>query len=155
MSLVAKILTVSDSVYAGTRHDATGPAVSTALEAHGFLVVDHQVAPDGVVAVSTALTDLTTSFHGLVVTAGGTGFSPTDRTPEATRLVLEREAPGLAEAARSVSPLGRLSRGVAGTVGSALVLNLPGSVTGAVESLEAVVDVLPHALELLEGGRPH
>lgn len=155
MSLEAKILTVSDSVYAGTRRDGTGPAVSTALETHGFQVVAHQVAPDGVAAVSAALADLTTSFCGLVVTAGGTGFSPTDRTPEATRLVLEREAPGLAEAARSVSPLGRLSRGVAGTVGSALVINLPGSVTGAIESLEAVVDVLPHALELLAGGQPH
>ena len=155
MSLEAKILTVSDSVHAGTRPDGTGPAVSAALVAHGFHVVDHQVTPDGVVAVSAALADLTTSFHGLVVTAGGTGFSPTDRTPEATRLMLDREAPGLAEAARLVSPLGRLSRGVAGTVGSALVINLPGSVTGAVESLNAVVDVLPHALELLEGGQPH
>ena len=116
MSLEAKLLTVSDSVHAGTRHDGTGPAVSAALQDHGFTVVEHRVAPDGVAAVSRALTELTASFHGLVVTAGGTGFSPTDRTPEATRLVLEREAPGLAEAARSVSPLGRLSRGVAGTV---------------------------------------
>jgi molybdopterin adenylyltransferase len=155
MSVEAKILTVSDSVHAGTRHDRTGPAVGAALEAHGFEVVSRQVVPDGVLAVSTALTDLTTSFHGLVVTAGGTGFAPTDRTPEATRLVLECEAPGLAEAARSVSPLGRLSRGVAGTVGTALVINLPGSVTGAIESLEAVVDVLAHALELLGGGQPH
>jgi molybdopterin adenylyltransferase len=155
MSLEAKVLTVSDSVHAGTRHDGTGPAVSAALKAHGFQVVDHGVAPDGIAAVSSALADLTTSFHGLVVTAGGTGFAPTDKTPEATRLVLEREAPGLAEAARSVSPLGRLSRGLAGTVGSALVINLPGSVSGAIESLEAVVDVLPHALELLGGGQPH
>ena len=155
MSFEAKVLTVSDSVYAGARLDSTGPAVCAALESHGFHVADHQVAPDGVVAVSAALTGLTTSFHGLVVTAGGAGFSPSDRTPEATRVVLEREAPGLAEAARSVSPLGRLSRGVAGTVGSALVINLPGSVTGAIESLDAVVDVLPHALELLGGGQPH
>ena len=155
MSPEAKLLTVSDSVHAGSRHDGTGPAVRAALESHGFQVVDHRVVPDGVVAVSAALTDLTTSFHGLVVTAGGTGFAPTDRTPEATRMVLEREAPGLAEAARSVSPLGRLSRGVAGTVGSALVINLPGSVTGAIESLEAVVGVLPHALELLGGAQPH
>lgn len=155
MSLEAKLLTVSDSVHAGTRPDGTGPAVSAALAAHGFKVVDQRVAPDGIVAVSAALAEMTTSFHGLMVTAGGTGFAPSDRTPEATRLVLEREAPGLAEAARSVSPLGRLSRGVAGTVGSALVINLPGSVTGAIESLEAVVDVLPHALELLGGGQPH
>ena len=155
MSLEAKVLTVSDSVFAGTRRDNTGPAVCAALESHGFHVADHQVVPDGVASVSAALIALTTSFHGLVITAGGTGFSPTDRTPEATKEVLEREAPGLAEAARSVSPLGRLSRGVAGTVGSALVINLPGSVTGAIESLDAVVDVLPHALELLRGGQPH
>ena len=95
------------------------------------------------------------SFHGLVVTAGGTGFAPTDLTPEATLSVLEREAPGLAEAARAVSPLGRLTRGVAGTVGDCLVVNLPGSVAGAVECLDAVIDVLPHALDLLGGGRPH
>ena len=155
MLLEAKILTVSDSVHAGTRHDLTGPAVSAAIESHGFHVTERRVVPDGIVAVSAALTEMTSSFHGLVVTAGGTGFAPTDRTPEATREVLEREAPGLAEAARSVSPLGRLSRGVAGTVGSALVINLPGSVAGAIESLDAVVEVLPHALELLGGGQPH
>ena len=89
------------------------------------------------------------------MTTGGTGFSPTDVTPEATRVVLEREAPGLAEAMRSVSPLGRLSRGLAGSVGSCLILNVPGSPRGAVESVEAVVDVLAHALELLAGGQPH
>ena len=102
MSLEAKILTVSDSVHAGTRHDKTGPAVCAALESHGFHVADQQVVPDGVASVSAALTAMTKAFHGLVMTAGGTGFSPTDRTPEATREVLEREAPGLAEAARSV-----------------------------------------------------
>jgi molybdopterin biosynthesis enzyme MoaB len=90
-----------------------------------------------------------------VVTTGGTGFSPTDLTPEATLAVIERQAPGLAEAMRAVSPLGRLSRGLAGTVGQSLVLNVPGSPRGAVESLEAVVDVLPHALDLLSGGTPH
>jgi len=155
MSLEAKVLTVSDSVGSGTRTDATGPAVAAALEAHGFLVVDRQVARDGLVPVSAALRRLVGSFHGLVVTAGGTGFAPTDLTPEATLSVLEREAPGLAEAARAVSPLGRLTRGVAGTVGDCLVVNLPGSVAGAVECLDAVIDVLPHALDLLGGGRPH
>jgi molybdenum cofactor synthesis domain-containing protein len=105
--------------------------------------------------VSAALGDLSSSFAGLLVTTGGTGFSPTDVTPEATRSIIEREAPGLAEAMRAVSPLGRLSRGVAGAVGQCLVLNVPGSPRGAVESFEAVVDVLPHALELLLGGAPH
>ena len=155
MALEAKVLTVSDSVDAGRREDATGPAVAAALEAHGFTVVDRRVASDGVAPVAAALGQLVASFHGLVVTAGGTGFAPSDLTPEATRSVLEREAPGLAEAARTTSPLGRLTRGVAGTVGECLIVNLPGSATGAVESLDGVVDVLPHALDLLGGGRPH
>jgi molybdenum cofactor synthesis domain-containing protein len=86
---------------------------------------------------------------GLVVTTGGTGFAPRDHTPEGTREVIEREAPGLAEAMRLVNPLGRLSRGLAGIRGRAIVLNTPGSPAGAVECLQAVVDVLPHALELL------
>jgi molybdopterin adenylyltransferase len=105
--------------------------------------------------ISAALVELSAGFAGRVVTTGGTGFSPTDLTPEATRAVIERQAPGLAEAMRSVSPLGRLSRGVAGSVGRCLVLNVPGSPRGAVESIDAVVDVLGHALELLAGGRPH
>ena len=89
------------------------------------------------------------------MTTGGTGFSPTDLTPEATDSVIERPAPGLAEAMRAASPLGRLSRGMGGTIGRCLVLNVPGSPKGAVESLEAVVDVLEHALELLAGDQPH
>ncbi len=98
---------------------------------------------------------VTRGFAGLVVTTGGTGFGPRDLTPEGTRRVIDREAPGLAEAMRLVNPLGRLSRGVAGTVDRALVLNTPGSPRGAVECLEAVVDVVPHALALLAGHRPH
>ena len=109
MSPEAKVLTVSDSAWSGTRTDATGPAVVATLEAHGFIVVDRQVASDGLAPVSAALRRLVDSFHGLVVTAGGTGFAPTDLTPEATLTVLEREAPGLAEAARAASPLGRLT----------------------------------------------
>src|SRR5688572_16430781 len=94
-------------------------------------------------------------FAGLIVTTGGTGFGPRDLTPEGTKVVLEREAPGLAEAMRLVSPLGRLSRAAAGTIGQALVLNTPGSTSGSVETLEAVLDVVPHAVDLLAGGRPH
>ena len=86
---------------------------------------------------------LTDGFAGLVVTTGGTGFTPRDETPEGTKAILDREAPGLAEAMRLVSPLGRLSRAAAGTRGKALVLNTPGSPAGAVECLEAVIDVLP------------
>jgi molybdopterin adenylyltransferase len=151
----AKVLTVSESVNAGTREDRSGAALAAALSDHGFEVVERRTVPDGVAPVAAALTELSAEFAGLVVTTGGTGFSPTDLTPEATRAVLEREAPGLAEAMRSISPLGRLSRGVAGSVGRCLVLNVPGSPKGAVESIEAVVDVLPHALELLSGGQPH
>jgi molybdenum cofactor synthesis domain-containing protein len=151
----AKVLTVSDSVSRGTREDASGEALDAVLSRSGFQVVERRTVPDGVAPVSAALAELATSFTGLVVTTGGTGFAPTDLTPEATRAVMEREAPGLAEAMRAVSPLGRLSRGVAGTLGRSLLLNVPGSPRGAVESLEAVVDVLPHALELLAGGHPH
>jgi|ERR1700683_2464590 len=155
MTFDAKILTVSESVSVGAREDRSGDELKRVLVEHGFRVVDRRIVPDGTTSVSAALVDLSTGFTGLVVTTGGTGFSPTDVTPEATRAVLEREAPGLAEVMRSVSALGRLSRGVAGTVGSCLILNVPGSPSGAAESLEAVADVLGHALELLAGGRPH
>jgi molybdenum cofactor synthesis domain-containing protein len=151
----AKVLTVSDGVVAGTRDDRSGAALAERLAGAGFEVVERRVTADGVEAVATALAELTRAFAGLVVTTGGTGFGPRDLTPEGTRAVIEREAPGLAEAMRLVSPLGRLSRAVAGTVGQALVLNTPGSSTGAVETLDAVLDVVPHALDLLSGGRPH
>ena len=151
----AKILTVSESVSVGAREDQSGDELTRVLVEHGLRVVDRRVVPDGLAPVSAALVELSTGFAGLVVTTGGTGFSPTDVTPEATRAVVEREAPGLAEAMRSVSPLGRLTRGVAGTVGGCLILNVPGSPRGAVESFEAVADVLGHALDLLAGGRPH
>jgi len=155
VTLDAKVLTVSESVSRGTRQDRSGEELAAALARHGFQVLERRVVPDGVAPVAAALQELSSGFAGLLVTTGGTGFSPTDLTPEATRSVIEREAPGMAEAMRAVSPLGRLSRGVAGTVGQCLVLNVPGSPKGAIESLEAVVDVLPHALELLAGGAPH
>jgi molybdenum cofactor synthesis domain-containing protein len=151
----AKILTVSDSVSQGSRQDGSGDELARALVGHGFQVVARRVVPDGVVPVAAALVELTGNFAGLVITTGGTGFSPTDLTPEATDSVIDRQAPGLAEAMRAASPLGRLSRGVAGTIGQCLVLNVPGSPKGAVESLDAVVDVLDHALELLAGHQPH
>jgi molybdenum cofactor synthesis domain-containing protein len=151
----AKVLTVSDGVIAGTRDDRSGEALEQALVAAGFAVVERRAVADGVDSVANALRELTDGFAGLVVTTGGTGFGPRDLTPEGTRAVLEREAPGLAEAMRLVSPLGRLSRAVAGTRGAALILNTPGSSSGAVETFNAVADVLPHALELLRGERPH
>ena len=151
----AKVLTVSDGVVAGTREDRSGEALVGALTEAGFDVVERHVVADGVDSVATSLRRMCEGFAGLVVTTGGTGFGPRDLTPEGTKVVLDREAPGLAEAMRLVSPLGRLSRATAGTVGLALVLNTPGSTSGAVECFQAVADVLPHALRLLEGQREH
>ncbi len=149
--LAAKVLTVSDGVIHGTREDRSGAALEARLVEAGFDVVSRDVVSDGADEVAGALVGLCNGFAGLVVTTGGTGFTKRDLTPEGTRAVLDREAPGLAEAMRLVNPLGRLSRGVAGTVGDAIVLNTPGSTNGAVECLEAVLDVLPHALRLLVG----
>ncbi|MHB1534236.1 MAG: MogA/MoaB family molybdenum cofactor biosynthesis protein [Acidimicrobiales bacterium] len=147
--LEAKVVTVSDGVIAGTREDRSGAALAQALAEGGFSVVERSVIADGVAAVAGELARLSASFTGLVVTTGGTGFAPRDQTPEGTKEILERHAPGLAEAMRAVSPLGRLSRGVAGIRGRAIILNTPGSPAGAVECLGAVLDVLPHALALL------
>ena len=155
MVLLAKVITVSDGVAEGSREDRSGAALVERLGAAGFDVVAHTVSADGVDAVARSLEAACQDFAGVVVTTGGTGFGPRDLTPEGTRAVLDREAPGLAEAMRLVSPLGRLSRAAAGTIGSSLVLNTPGSTAGCVECLEAVLDVVPHALELLKGGRPH
>jgi molybdenum cofactor synthesis domain-containing protein len=155
MQFAAKVLTVSSGVAAGTRADESGPALATRLEAAGFAVVERRVVVDGVDSVVAAIGEMARGFRGLIVTTGGTGFAPTDSTPEATGSLIDRAAPGLAEAMRRVNPLGRLSRGVAGIVGESLVLNTPGSPRGAIEHLEAVLDVVPHALELLAGQRPH
>lgn len=154
-SLLAKVLTVSDGVVAGTRDDRSGDALVATLTDAGFTVSDRQVVGDGIESVGLALTALCDGFAGLVVTTGGTGFGPRDLTPEGTLTVIDRHAPGLAEAMRLVSPLGRLSRAVAGARDQALIVNTPGSSTGAVETLTAILDVIPHALDLLAGGRPH
>jgi molybdenum cofactor synthesis domain-containing protein len=148
-TLQAKVLTVSDGVVAGTREDRSGAALAAALEEAGYRVLERTTIADGIANVAAAVTRLASGFAGLVVTTGGTGFAPRDQTPEGTREVLDREAPGLAEAMRLVSPKGRLSRGLAGTRGRAIVLNTPGSPAGATECLAAVLDVLPHALALL------
>jgi molybdenum cofactor synthesis domain-containing protein len=146
----AKVLTVSDGVMAGTREDTSGQGLVTFLRDQGFAVVDHRVCSDGRESVASALSELCDGFAGLVVTTGGTGFAPRDETPEGTRMIIEREAPGLAEAMRSVNPLGRLSRGIAGVRHQAIICNTPGSPKGCVEQLEAIIEVLPHALLLLE-----
>jgi molybdenum cofactor synthesis domain-containing protein len=149
------VLVVSDSVHAGIRVDSSGVALARALEEAGFEVVDSRVVPDGIAPIVSALREMTRGFAGLIVSTGGTGFSPRDVTPEATRSLLDREAPGLSEAMRTVTPLGRLSRGVTGIIGLSIVVNVPGSTAAAVESIKAILDIVPHALELLAGGRPH
>jgi molybdenum cofactor synthesis domain-containing protein len=149
MTWQAKVVTVSDGVMAGTREDQSGAALAEALKAAGFEVVERSVIADGVASVAGELARLSASFAGLVVTTGGTGFAPRDQTPEGTREIIERDAPGLAEAMRLVNPLGRLSRGLAGIRGHSIILNTPGSPKGSVECLQAVIDVIPHALDLL------
>ena len=146
---LAKVLTVSDGVVHGTREDLSGRALVEHLDRNGFEVVDHRVTADGAELVAESLLAMCDGFAGLVVSTGGTGFAPRDQTPEGTRAVIEREAPGLAEAMRLCNPLGRLSRGIAGIRGDAIVVNTPGSTKGCVEQLDAVIDVLPHALRLL------
>ena len=145
----AKVLTVSDGVVQGTRQDRSGEALEDYLTGAGWTVVERAAIADGVDSVAAELRRLADGFHGLVVTTGGTGFGPRDSTPEGTKAVIDREAPGLAEAMRLVNPLGRLSRGVAGTVGTTLVLNAPGSSKGCVETVDAVIDVVGHAVRLL------
>lgn len=147
--LHAKVLTVSDGVFHGARDDTGGRGLVAHLEANGFDVVDHQVTQDGADDVASMLQAMSTGFAGLIVTTGGTGFAPRDQTPEGTRAVIERDAPGLAEAMRLVSPFGRLSRGVAGVLGRVIICNTPGSPKGTIEQIDAVIDVLPHALRLL------
>lgn len=151
------MLTVSDRVAAGTRADASGDALATRLEGLGFTVARH-VVPDEVAAIAAAIRD-GAAAHPLVVTTGGTGLTPRDVTPQATATVLDYEVPGLAEAMRAEgrrsTPMADLSRGLAGVAGRSLVLNVPGSPRGSMESLDAVVAVLDHALETLAGPFDH
>lgn len=147
--LRAKVLTVSDGVTAGTREDSSGLGLVRFLGEHGFSVVEHRTCSDGVEAVATTLTEMCEGFAGLIVTTGGTGFAPRDQTPEGTLRILDREAPGLAEAMRGIDRLGRLSRGIAGTRGGVLVCNTPGSPKGCIDQIGAIIDVLPHAIRLL------
>ena len=151
----AFVVTASNRAAAGVYEDRSGQALAAGLRDLGFAVEGPHVHPDDVDELEAVLGNAVDLGFDVVLTTGGTGLSPTDVTPEATQRVLEREAPGLAEAMRLVNPLGRLSRGMAGTIGETLILNTPGSPKGAVECLEAVLDVVPHALELLRGGRPH
>jgi len=151
----AAVLTVSDRSSRGERPDAGGPAVAAKLRELGFEVATTTVVADERAEIAARLRELAAA-HDLVVTTGGTGLGPRDVTPEATRAVLDREAPGFGEEMRRRSadgfPRAILSRATAGTAGRCLVLNLPGSPRGAVECLGFVAEPLVHAVELLRGG---
>ena len=142
----AKVLTVSDGVETGADEDRSGDALTARLGDEGFEVIERRVVPDIIDEVSNALSYMAYNFNGLIVTTGGTGFEPRDITPEATRRILDRTAPGLGDVMRSAHPMGRLSRAIAGTRGSALIINVAGAPKGAVEMLDAVIDVVPVAL---------
>ncbi|MGO9095070.1 MAG: molybdenum cofactor biosynthesis protein B [Bryobacteraceae bacterium] len=156
----AAVLTISDSVSAGRRTDLSGPAVRRRLEQLGWSVPVLEVLPDEAALISARLAALADAAAvSAIFTTGGTGLASRDVTPEATRAVLDREIPGLGELMRArglaSTPLAALSRAVAGARGRALLVNLPGSPRGAVESLDAILDVLPHILELLRGETGH
>ncbi len=154
----AAVVTVSDGVFHGSREDLSGRAVCDTLSQAGFRVSRRAVVPDEPSQIERILRALAATAD-LVVTTGGTGLGPRDVTPEATRAVVEREVPGLAEAMRATgrakTPLADLSRAVVGALGATLVVNLPGSSKGAVESLGAILPVIPHALDLLAGQTRH
>ena len=151
----AAVLTVSDRSFRGERPDEAGPLAASLLEAAGYRVVETAVVPDEQPEIEAALIRLADEA-ALVVTSGGTGFSPRDVTPEATQAVCERMAPGIPEAMRAaslaVTPRGMLSRGTAGIRGGTLIVNLPGSPKAARENLEAVLPALEHGLKMLLGG---
>jgi molybdopterin adenylyltransferase len=154
----AAVLTVSDSTARGEREDRSGPALVEVLRAHNFQVVTTEVVPDDRTHIENALLQLSERAQ-LVVSTGGTGISERDVTPEATQAVCERLIEGVAERMRTEgakkTPLAALSRAVCGTRGTSVIVNVPGSPKGAVESLEAVIDILPHAIELLAGNTKH
>jgi len=153
----AAVITVSDGVSAGVREDGSGQALEEMLTSNGYQV-SRDLVPDQVDRITAAITEACSNAD-LVLTTGGTGFGLRDVTPEATGSVLEREAPGLVHAmlARGIesTPMAALTRARAGTVGNSLVVNLPGSPKGAVENLEAIIDLIPHALQLLSGDNEH
>jgi molybdopterin adenylyltransferase len=154
----AAVLTVSDSCARGERNDLSGPAVAQSLQEHHFSVIETRIVADDHTAIQKAIVELARKAR-LVVTTGGTGISARDVTPEATRVVCGRMLDGISERIRregeKKTPFAVLSRGLCGVCGTSVVLNLPGSPSGAIESLQAVIDVMPHAIQLLAGRTEH
>ncbi len=152
----AAVVTVSDRASKGEREDASGPALRELLASRGYDVVYTRVVPDEQDVIERVLADCAASDVALVLTTGGTGFSPRDVTPEATMAVCERMAPGIPEAMRAasmlVTPRACLSREAAGIRGRTLIVNLPGSPKAARENIEAVIDAIAHGLRILRGG---
>jgi len=156
----AAVLTISDSVSAGARADRSGPAVRERLEQLGWSVAVMEVIPDVISEIGERLATLADGGQvSAIFTTGGTGVAPRDVTPEATRTILDREIPGFGELmrlkGRESTPLAGLSRSLAGSRGKVLIVNLPGSPKGAIESLDAIVELVPHVLELLRGHTEH
>ena len=158
LALSAAVVTVSDSCARGQRKDASGPAVAQLLEKLNFSVLAQEVVPDDEIRIQNLLIRLARQVR-LIVTTGGTGIAPRDVTPDATAGVCDRMLDGVAEKMRSEgmkkTQYAALSRGICGVRGQAIILNLPGSPNGAVESLAAVAGLLPHAIELLSGQTEH
>lgn len=151
------IITCSDTRSTGETEDTAGPALADACVEAGWTVVDYRIVPDDVEAISSAIIGMADDAHAdVVLTTGGTGFSPRDVTPEATMRACDREAPGIAEAIRAqsmaVTRRAMLSRGVAALRGTTLVVNFPGSRKGALESFGFIADQLEHAVEMMAGG---